>query len=84
VRGRGAANKTLHTNVIAHSCVTTVYADTAAATMAKRFSNLGVLFTDMDGSPYSSASQMHTLSLLYLKDDTDSIMTSLKCKAWRK
>ena len=27
-----------------------------------RFSNLGVVFTDMDGSPYSSTSQMHTLT----------------------
>ena len=27
-----------------------------------RFSNLGVLFTDKDGSPYSSASQMRTLT----------------------
>ena len=27
-----------------------------------RFSNLGVVFTDMDGSPYSSASQMRTLT----------------------
>ena len=29
---------------------------------ASRISNLGVVFTDMDGSPYSSASQMHTLT----------------------
>ena len=32
-----------------------------------RFSNLGVVFMDMDGSPYSSASQMCTLTLTFLR-----------------
>ena len=36
----------------------------------ERFSNLGVLFTDMDGSPYSSASQMRTLTLTFSSERT--------------
>ena len=49
-------------------CLQVLYSPQLSAVVFDvRFSNLGVVFMDMDGSPYSSASQMCTLTLTFLR-----------------